>query len=663
VNLALSEDIRNRLLVARLPSPPQTLLKLLSLCQSDEADSVELTDLISQDPALAAKVLAVAHSAAYHRTDAQPLNLMQAVHRLGTGLIKVLVISELIFQTFSHFKQAGVSELHQFWKHSLNVALIAKELAQRLDYVPVEEAYLAGLLHDIGRLALLAVAPEHCHSLFASADDQAMCAQEQQRLEMSHAEAGAWLLGRWRLSDKLIESVLLHHEIDSRLTDAHALTRLIHLAHRLAGMSLNDEQATSNLVSEQCLSPAELLGVAQLAANQVEQVARDLGIDISKAQPPTLAASTAPAPFADTVQMQVVQEVLDRSVLNEMVMTLIGEPNSEAALTQLRQHASALLHLEDMVVMLLRSNQQQMVPVSMNESHSAAAQLSYDVSKDTWVAECIAQRRVVFTRRNNSSATALLNLMATDELVLIPLLSARHCLGVLVATVPEELSQHLKSRIGTLQTFGTYAGLALSRRRQASMSASALITITKQEQQIVLKKMLLESSKLVKGGSGGAGGSIDLAATVKDLLQQLEEKELVPSNIKLSCQLADRAGLVRGSLGMIQQVVLILINHAFGRLNKGGEIVVSAGSLAHRNGAMFTNLSVSDNAPGSAQAIQAQLFEPPHIISTDQTPGLDLSDMSQLVEKMAGLLNFTAGPAGIRFDILLPCVKQMQLAA
>jgi nitrogen-specific signal transduction histidine kinase len=114
---------------------------------------------------------------------------------------------------------------------------------------------------------------------------------------------------------------------------------------------------------------------------------------------------------------------------------------------------------------------------------------------------------------------------------------------------------------------------------------------------------------------------------------------------------------------MIQQVVLILINHAFGRLNKGGEIVVSAGSLAHRNGAMFTNLSVSDNAPGSAQAIQAQLFEPPHIISTDQTPGLDLSDMSQLVEKMAGLLNFTAGPAGIRFDILLPCVKQMQLAA
>jgi putative nucleotidyltransferase with HDIG domain len=664
VNPARAQDIRNRLLVARMPSPPQTLLKLLSLCQSDEADIDELAELMARDPALSAKVLAVAHSAAYHRADAQPLNLLQATSRLGTALIKVLVISELVFQTFSHFKQASEAHLQNFWKHSLCVALIAKELAHRLGYAPVEEAYLAGLLHDIGRLALLAAAPEHCHDLFANDDNQSMCAQEQQNLEMSHAEAGAWLLGRWRLSEHLIESVLLHHEIDSRLKQAHALTRLIHLAHRLSEIALGDDPAASALVDEQGLSAADLLTISQQAVTQVEQVARDLGIDISKAlQPKAVAASTSPAPFADTVQMQLVQEVLDRSVLNEMVMTLIAAPSSESALTQLRQHASALLHLEDMVVMLLRSNQQQMVPASMNESHNAAAQLSYDVTKDSWVAECIAGRKIVFTKRTQGGATTLLDLLTTDELVLIPLLSARHCLGVLVAAVPSELSRHLKTRVDTLHSFGTYAGLALARRRQANMSTSALITITKQEQQLELRKMLLESSKLVKGGVGGAGSSVDLTTAVKDMLQQLEEKELVPGNIKLTSQLAERSSMVRGSLGLVQQVFLILINHAFERLPKGGDVVVSAGSLAHRHGAMYVNLSVSDSAPGSTQTIQAQLFEPPHIIGNGQAPGLDLCDMNQLVEKMAGHLNFTAGPSGTRFDILFPCARQMQLAA
>ena len=65
-----NEDIRNRLLVARLPSPPQTLLKLLSLCQSDDANINELADLIGNDPALSSKVLMVAHSAVPSRLHA-----------------------------------------------------------------------------------------------------------------------------------------------------------------------------------------------------------------------------------------------------------------------------------------------------------------------------------------------------------------------------------------------------------------------------------------------------------------------------------------------------------------------------------------------------------------------------------------------------------------
>src|ERR1035437_5313182 len=174
MNKLNAENLRSRLLTAKLPSPPQTLLKLMQLCQDDEAGLNELAEVIALDPSLCAKVLSVAHSAAYHSADSSQLTLLQACNRLGTELIKVLVIAEMVAQTFNAFLPAGRVDLRHFWKHSLLVALIAKELAQRLGYAASAQAYLAGLLHDIGRLALLVAAPEASQSLFTEVDDDAL---------------------------------------------------------------------------------------------------------------------------------------------------------------------------------------------------------------------------------------------------------------------------------------------------------------------------------------------------------------------------------------------------------------------------------------------------------------------------------------------------------
>ena len=147
VNSPTELDIRSRLLAARLPSLPQTLVKLLSMCQSDDVGMAMLSGLISSDPAITAKVLSVAHSAAYSRGDRQ-LNLLQATSTLGTNMIKVLVISESVFQTFNSFTRAGGADLREFWKHSLSVAVIARELARPLDFAQPDDAYLAGSLQD-----------------------------------------------------------------------------------------------------------------------------------------------------------------------------------------------------------------------------------------------------------------------------------------------------------------------------------------------------------------------------------------------------------------------------------------------------------------------------------------------------------------------------------
>ncbi|MDD2879121.1 MAG: HDOD domain-containing protein [Rhodoferax sp.] len=666
MNTDTAMDIRSRLLAARLPSPPQTLLKLLRLCQEEDVDIRALVELIASDPALSAKVLLVAHSAAYHAADAQALTLLQASSRLGTALIKVLALSVMVTQTFNGFTPSGGVDLRAFWKHSLGVALLSRELAARLDYPLAEEAYLAGLLHDIGRLALLVAAPQQAQPLFLVADDDALCAQEHQAFGLAHAAAGAWLLGRWHLSEPLIASVLHHHDDSASLSGAQPLTQLVHLAHRLAALQMahgkvpdaadtaTASDAFKDFTSDQGLPAADLLAVTERAAGQLEQMARDLGIDISESDQPSAAlAPAASSPPADALQTQLVQELFDRSVLNEMAMTLIAQGSNNDALTQLRQHASALLQLEDVVVMLLRSNQQQLVPASMNAHHQAAAQLTYDVANDAIFASCVATRKVVFTGRNSRCAIALLNVLAADELVLIPLISARNCLGLLAAAVPAELSRHMRSQTPLLQAFGIYAGLALARRRQATMSSETLSVISRQEQRLGLMKLALALNK-----AASPLGASDPCSAVSALLQKLKVSRLLPDNIKLHSQLANQAPLVRGSFEMVQLVALLLIRHAFERMPKSGELTVSTGALAYRHGAKFVALSVSDTTTSSAQAMAAQLHEPPtSSANSSDAAAPNLAEINRLIEALGGHLSFKCDATGTRFDVLLPSVN------
>ena len=233
-------DIRNRLLIARLPAMPQILIKLIEHLQADDLGMPELAALISNDAGMTSKILAVANSSAYHRTT-RTVGLEQSLVALGTDVIKTLVISESVFQTFNNFPHSGSTDLRGFWKNSLTAAVIARDLAKRMEYAQVEEAYLAGLLHNVGRLALLATAPKEYAFNFTARDDEDLCAVEQRTLQITHSEAGAWLIERWHLDSFLADSVLYHHEPSARLESAHPLIRIVRLAHLMATHEPDDE--------------------------------------------------------------------------------------------------------------------------------------------------------------------------------------------------------------------------------------------------------------------------------------------------------------------------------------------------------------------------------------------------------------------------------------
>jgi putative nucleotidyltransferase with HDIG domain len=186
--MSVSEHhILNKLSATRLPTISQVLVKLLSLCQDDRASITELAKLIWQEPTMAQKILSVANNSAYIHTGPH-VRLETGLIAMGTDMVRMLVINESIFQNFRGLSRNLRLDLRAFWHHSLTTAMIACNAAKRMGYDNGDYAYLAGLLHDVGRLALMTVTPEKYASLFHRRDDEALSIQEMHSLGMTHAD-------------------------------------------------------------------------------------------------------------------------------------------------------------------------------------------------------------------------------------------------------------------------------------------------------------------------------------------------------------------------------------------------------------------------------------------------------------------------------------------
>jgi len=318
-------DIRSRLTVAHLPAMPQILLKLIEHCQADKAGMAELADLIAKDAAMVARIIGIANSSAYHRSG-RLFGLEQSLIALGTDMVKMLLISESVRQIFSNFSRPNGTDLRAFWKHSLMAAIAARMIAVKIGYMQTEEAYLAGLLHDAGRLALLATVPGEYTANFFVPDDDDLCITEQRTLQITHAEAGAWLIERWNLDSFLADSVLYHHEPQGRPESAHPLIRIVAVAHLLANPSQDDPilETAGTLCG---LTADELTAIRNHAIEEVWKTAEYLGIeldDTDNSPTPAMPTST-PVSATDTAKERLTEQVHSMMLASEAGRSFTGQ--------------------------------------------------------------------------------------------------------------------------------------------------------------------------------------------------------------------------------------------------------------------------------------------------------------------------------------------------
>lgn len=191
-----------------LPSLPSVYKDVIEEVNSEDGSLEKIGEIISKDAGMSAKLLQLVSSAFFGLPE-RSKSIARAVNLLGIEIIKTLILSVSIF---SQYESSGLASISTLWDHSLETGMIAKNIAtnQKLDK---DEAFLAGLLHDVGKLILLDKLPQKCEEA-ANLSKTGACSiweAEQTVLKTTHAHIGAYLMGIWGLSGTLVEAIALHH--------------------------------------------------------------------------------------------------------------------------------------------------------------------------------------------------------------------------------------------------------------------------------------------------------------------------------------------------------------------------------------------------------------------------------------------------------------------
>lgn len=200
--------VTNVLKVAALPA---VALKFSEAIKNPLTSNQDLENIVSEDSALAAKVLMIANSALFN-FPSKIDTISKAITIIGHKQLSEIILSCSVVAMFKDIPQ-DVIDMDKFWRHSIAVATTARILASSRREQNIEKFFTAGLLHDIGKLILFIEAPKYIKEVLdkSAESNSLMHKVEQEVLGFDHAKLGAMLLKKWKLPEDIVTSVYYHH--------------------------------------------------------------------------------------------------------------------------------------------------------------------------------------------------------------------------------------------------------------------------------------------------------------------------------------------------------------------------------------------------------------------------------------------------------------------
>jgi signal transduction histidine kinase/HD-like signal output (HDOD) protein len=695
-------DIRQRLPAARLPVLPQVLDRLLDACTERQAGADELAAIASLDPGIAARVITVA-SASMDELGGLS-NLAQCVAAAGANAVKAIAIHE---SAASVFGRAGVPEatLRRNWAHALKCAVLAKALAGAMHYADIEEAYLAGLMHDVGSLALAAIDPDGYPALYGlGRDDEHLCGLELERYQVTHADVGAWITEKWQLGSFLSDSILYHHVPAERVATAHPLIRIVLLANHLAQLDPSADLGGAHELARLCGAPPEsVLPALQKAHGELARIAGELGVGSDTADASATQAGPAlPGRPADGLHAR-----LEKKLLIDGVRCLLEDARTvDAVLKGTAQAALILFGLQASVFFLREKQGEAFAGRALPGRHAKVSQLRFFAGQsDSAVSMATLGTPMVWFDRDGWRKpldSQLARLLGTEGVICIPMGGGPQCRGLVVAALgSRHQAELLHGRMDMLRAFGTLAGnmvaAVLAEEQRGLVEAPADIGATRAQIRHMLHEVstpltivrnylatlkislgqqasgekelrivgeeidrvtqILEHFRQSPGAPAAASGPLELQELVQGLLDLCTGAGLVPPQVRIDPRFGAVVPTLIPNPDPLKQVLLNLMKNALEAMPDGGVLRVSTarwsdGGDAGAGG--HVEITVEDTGPGLPEEVLRNIYKPVASSKGGQHFGIGLSIAGQLVREMNGLIHCHSDRNGCRFRIILP---------
>ncbi|KAA0894107.1 HDOD domain-containing protein [Oryzomonas rubra] len=701
----------------QLPSMPQVLLRFLTVTHDDLASMADLAKVVGQDPALSARVLTVANSPAL-RGGTEIKSLDQGLVVLGTRLMRTLAACLAIQSVFARTAGDLRYDLTGFWGHALRVAELSSVIASRVNYPDAGEAYLAGLMHDIGQLLLLGgMGDSYGVLLDGSADETALQGTENSQLGTDHTAVGAWLVDQWNLSSFMADAILFHHRPASEIVKADFLSQIVWSAHiiddtRDSGPVQNEATPTLAVVESALgITASDVATMQQACTERIDELAAALDIECAS-HTKTLPYFATPfehfrPKLNDTsvTYSRLEAVVRDMATMNSLQQNLSGLYGETEIVLAVRESARILFGVGRIAFLFVQQDKQVLSGADLAGQPPLLQrlQIKLDSGQSLAAAALLEQRPASTFDDGRSSSASLVDVQIARALgcqgvLYAPLRVRENHIGVMVYGVTAAQYARIRPRLGLVARFANLAAESIEtwreardheqevattlqsgfeqRARKVVHEAGNPLAIIKNYLKIVSRKLPDELNvhqemtilgeeidrvtQIVRSlvevdDVPKATGLFDVNTVIEEMLALYGETFFAGCGITLLKSLEPNLPPVSGERDSFKQILFNLWKNASEAMPEGGRITISTRGDMLLDGQPSIEIHVSDSGPGLPPEVMQGLFKP---LAPNRRPGhsgIGLSIVASLVERLGGRIGCqNQAGQGACFIILLP---------
>ena len=686
-----------------LPQLPQVMLRLIKACNSEKTSIEELTTIISADPSLVSRLLQIIGSP-YVNLPKEVNSIKTAVVYLGTDTIRNIAISTSAMHFFKMSKAVKAFDVIKFWYHSYKCAVIARKTAEESGYSNPDEFFLAGLLHDIGRLVLMQNFPgEYKTLLEAAATETQILSSEIQMFDADTPQVSAWLFSQWNLNPLISDAVLFINESLEQVESALSHVKVLYIANVLAGADAVGK--IPEVLSLTDIPRPRLEEITVSAEEEVMEISRSLGLDFTEAREKS---------FEDSIT----SEIKDLSLFFGTLQHLLQARDVESVLDITQDGLKILFQIPRVFYFLLDEKKSILTGFcsSKDKSHKIIRSIAIPLSsRSSLPVACIRELDVQTSlKRDESGKPAIsdhqiVRLLESEGMYCVPIYASDKALGVMILGVDGKTVRDLDDNKGLIKLFSKQVGVCLQSIRfyneyalhihEKKMEAYATLTdkvIHEINNPISIIKNYIETLGLKLPDKHPAQTElsvigeemnrvaglldrlrsfsrpkiegfepVDMNQLCQNILDILKKSILMPKQIEASLSIDPELPKIKSDPNGLKQILINLIKNASEALDRGGKITVSTRFLAESAKIMIDEkkripgsieIEVSDNGPGIDEKIRETLFEPYTTTKAGTSnSGLGLSIVHSIVKELNGKIQCRSEKGeGTRFIITLP---------